>query len=61
MRLLHTTDFKVREFMESGPNCVKYAILSHTWAAEEVTFQDMLGEPLPVHKVGVSKLQNSCI
>jgi hypothetical protein len=57
MRVLHTAKLKVEEIDEGR---VGYAILSHTWAEEEVTFQDMKGEPL-VHKKGFSKLRSSCI
>lgn len=42
MRLLHYNkdgDFSLTEFFES--DIPKYAILSHTWAAEEVSFADL--------------------
>lgn len=39
MRLLNTATSKLEEF--SGSNIPKYAILSHRWGAEEVTFQDI--------------------
>ncbi|KAF5363021.1 hypothetical protein D9758_012657 [Tetrapyrgos nigripes] len=38
MRLLNTKTLRVREFLTDIP---RYAILSHTWEAEEVTFQDI--------------------
>ncbi len=60
MRLLHATNLKVEEFVESQSKSYTYAILSHTWQDEEITFQDMQGE-LPTHKKGFSKLKSSCI
>jgi hypothetical protein len=39
MRLLNTTTFKVEEF--TGSDIPKYAILSHRWGSEEITFQDI--------------------
>ncbi|KAF5350767.1 hypothetical protein D9758_010383 [Tetrapyrgos nigripes] len=38
MRLLNTETLKVREFFTEIP---RYAILSHTWEDEEITFQDI--------------------
>ncbi|KAF5363018.1 hypothetical protein D9758_012654 [Tetrapyrgos nigripes] len=38
MRLLHTRTLRVQEFFTYIP---RYAILSHTWEDEEVTFQDI--------------------
>jgi hypothetical protein len=47
------------EINNSGiPN---YAILSHTWGEEEVTFQDMTGDRHKAEsKLGFSKIINSC-
>ncbi|KAK5662527.1 hypothetical protein OQA88_8439 [Cercophora sp. LCS_1] len=39
MRLIHTTTYRFREFNDR--DAPPYAILSHTWGDEEVTFQDM--------------------
>jgi hypothetical protein len=39
MRLLNTTTFKLQEF--TGSDIPKYAILSHRWGSEEITFQDI--------------------
>ncbi|KAH8646407.1 heterokaryon incompatibility protein-domain-containing protein [Tricladium varicosporioides] len=75
MRLLHTTTLKIEQFLESGnPSSLahfegsvsgvaipKYAILSHTWGDEEVSFQDMQGErELIRQKAGYRKLRDSC-
>jgi len=39
MRLLNTTSIRLEEFNEG--NVPPYAMLSHTWGDEEVTFQDI--------------------
>ena len=39
MRLLDTSSLSLHEF--SGNSVPHYAILSHRWAGEEVTFQDL--------------------
>jgi hypothetical protein len=36
MRLINTKDLRITEFFDDKP---QYAILSHTWGAEELTFQ----------------------
>jgi len=40
MRLINTTTFQIEDF--SGRKVPRYAILSHTWGKEELTFQDWL-------------------
>jgi hypothetical protein len=40
MRLLHATELRFQEFLESETPA--YAILSHRWGANEVSYQDML-------------------
>lgn len=37
MRLINTTTLTIEEFKSKHP---PYAILSHTWGAEEVTFEE---------------------
>jgi len=39
MRLVHSTTLELREFADN--NIPAYAILSHTWGRDEVSFQDM--------------------
>ncbi|KAI0868684.1 heterokaryon incompatibility protein-domain-containing protein [Hypoxylon argillaceum] len=39
MRLLHVNSYEIREFVEG--NVPDYAILSHTWGEQEVTYKDM--------------------
>ena len=41
MRLLHTTDYKLKEF--GAHEIPLYAILSHVWEEDEITFQDIEG------------------
>jgi hypothetical protein len=41
MRLIHTKTRQLKEFL-GDDNVPPYAILSHTWGEEEVTYQDML-------------------
>jgi hypothetical protein len=57
MRLINTKTFKLEEFF--GPS-VSYAILSHTWGQEEVTFQDFQDPGLYIKKAGFAKIRLSC-
>ncbi|KAF5342895.1 hypothetical protein D9758_015418 [Tetrapyrgos nigripes] len=57
MRLLSTVDFKVKEFFMDIP---RYAILSHTWEQEEVTFQDIQNLDIAKSKAGFRKVMNAC-
>jgi hypothetical protein len=57
MRLLHYNnngDFSLTEFFES--DVPKYAILSHRWGAEEVTFKNLV-DGTGKSKAGYSKIQ----
>lgn len=57
MRLLNTVTEQARDFL---PHDVpRYAILSHTWGAEEVTFQDLESQNFQ-HLKGYAKLHGSC-
>ena len=58
MRLLNTETCKLEEFVSSG-STPEYAILSHTWGEEEVTFQDMVRGSDPT-KSGWSKIRVCC-
>ena len=40
MRLLSTKDLTFKEFI--GKNIPEYAIMSHRWSEEEVSYQDLL-------------------
>jgi hypothetical protein len=57
MRLLQFNndgEFSITEFI--GSSIPKYAILSHRWGQEEVTFKDLV-EGRGKNKVGYRKLQ----
>ncbi|KAL2673712.1 hypothetical protein Neosp_012155 [[Neocosmospora] mangrovei] len=59
MRLINTTTLKLEEFNET--NRPPYAILSHTWGDEEITFQQMQDNASQYHrKVGYQKIAKTC-
>ena len=57
MWLLDTRTLELKYFVDERQ--VKYAILSHTWGEEEVTFQE-LRSPHPKFRRGYQKIQESC-
>jgi hypothetical protein len=57
MRLLNSSKLTLHEFF--GSNIPKYAILSHRWENEEVTFQDMRDGKGP-GMAGWSKVTGCC-
>jgi hypothetical protein len=57
MRLLHSTLLKLVEFMER--DLPPYAILSHTWEMQEVSFQEMQCDGAKSRK-GYSKIEGCC-
>ncbi|KAH6855717.1 HET and ankyrin domain protein [Chaetomium sp. MPI-CAGE-AT-0009] len=57
MRLLNTATGNLETF--SDADTPLYAILSHRWTSNEITFQD-LHDPHVRHKEGYSKISNSC-
>ncbi|KAK1758188.1 heterokaryon incompatibility protein-domain-containing protein [Echria macrotheca] len=58
MRLLNAQDLTLKEFFSRVP---PYAILSHTWGSEEVTFQDMgIGLQHAGTKKGFAKIKGCC-
>ncbi|OJZ92803.1 hypothetical protein ASPFODRAFT_202564 [Aspergillus luchuensis CBS 106.47] len=57
MRLINARTLGLEEFV--GQNFPKYAILSHTWGQDEVTFQDMQ-TPTATKKLGYAKIKHSC-
>ncbi|RDL35829.1 uncharacterized protein BP5553_06441 [Venustampulla echinocandica] len=57
MRLLNTTSFRVQDF--SADSVPSYAILSHRWEHEEVSFQD-LSEGRGPKMAGYSKITGCC-
>ncbi|KAH7276208.1 putative ankyrin repeat-containing protein [Fusarium solani] len=56
MRLLNTEPVELKYFADNAP---QYAILSHTWDEEEVTFQDM-EQGRAKDKKGYTKIKNCC-
>lgn len=57
MRLLDSKTLKLSEFSE--PNFPPYAILSHTWTDDEVSFQDIQGDACKT-KAGYEKIKRCC-
>ncbi|KAI9150386.1 Vegetative incompatibility protein [Paramyrothecium foliicola] len=59
MRLINTTTLGLQEF--SGAGIPKYAILSHRWEEEEVTYtQWMEGSAMMRNKKGYKKIRGAC-
>ncbi|KAK0760063.1 hypothetical protein N5P37_007142 [Trichoderma harzianum] len=57
MKLINVHNLKLEEYV--GNEIPPYAILSHTWGAEEVTFQEWVNTPRPTHKAGFRKILNA--
>ena len=57
MRLLETTTFELKEFF--GSNIPEYAILSHRWDDDEVTFRDVQRHQNPTAG-GWAKIRSAC-
>jgi ankyrin repeat protein len=57
MRLLDTRTLKLKEF--DSNKIPQYAILSHTWRKEEITYQD-IGASDVEQKAGYDKVKNTC-
>ncbi|KAF5340120.1 hypothetical protein D9758_013178 [Tetrapyrgos nigripes] len=57
MRLLNTRTLRTAEFYAEIP---PYAILSHTWGKEEVTFQDIQNLEAAKQKAGYAKIEKAC-
>lgn len=57
MRLFHTRKLKLEEFANN--KVPRYAILSHTWGAEEVTLQDIKTDEA-TRLLGYEKAKNAC-
>jgi len=60
MRLINTSTLKLEEFI--APEPPKYAILSHTWGDDEVTFQEFrdFEDPESVVGSGIEKIRKIC-
>lgn len=57
MWLINTKTLKLEGFMGEAPS---YAILSHTWGPEEVTFADFHDEMTRYNKAGMAKIKLTC-
>lgn len=60
MRLINALTFELELFPDPVPSDVPYAILSHTWTDDEVTFQDMQDLGIAISKKGFSKIRKTC-
>ncbi|KAH8890726.1 HET-domain-containing protein, partial [Thozetella sp. PMI_491] len=60
MRLLNALTQELELFPDPVSNDVPYAILSHTWMDDEVTFEDMKDVPVAQTKVGFAKIRAAC-
>ena len=58
MRLIKVASLEMQDFF-ADDSTPKYAILSHTWGKEGVTFQDFKDLPSIQHKEGWSKIENA--
>jgi hypothetical protein len=58
MRLINVEDYSMGEFI--GRNVPDYAILSHTWGKEEVSFQDIQNLEAAKQKEGFKKIAFCC-
>jgi Heterokaryon incompatibility protein (HET) len=58
MRLINTTTLTIEEFSDELP---EYAILSHTWDKEEISFQEFqLRDQITTAKAGFQKIVRCC-
>ncbi|KAI0973086.1 heterokaryon incompatibility protein-domain-containing protein [Xylaria arbuscula] len=62
MRLIHSKTLQFHEFEQSSSGVPPYAILSHTWGDEEVTFRHMPSGPAMtcIGKKGFTKIAETC-
>ncbi|KAI1125353.1 heterokaryon incompatibility protein-domain-containing protein [Nemania abortiva] len=62
MRLINTKSLELKEFLgdPTHPRFPRYAILSHTWGEEEVTFQDIQNVDVAKKKAGFAKIAKCC-
>lgn len=58
MRLINVRTLAIEQFF--GSDTPPYAILSHTWGTEEVTFQDWQDISLASSKSGYAKIMGAC-
>lgn len=58
MRLIHTETLEFKEFFDA--QIPKYAILSHRWGDDEITYKDLRKGQAPLNSSGFVKLHNFC-
>lgn len=58
--LINTESIKLEQVTEKNRRFPRYAILSHTWGDEEVTFQEMQSGDPPTWKEGYRKIVGTC-
>lgn len=58
MRLINTTTLLFEEFI--GTHIPAYAVLSHTWGEDEVSYKDMTTNPFHTSKKGYEKILMTC-
>ncbi|KAL2062462.1 hypothetical protein VTL71DRAFT_6728 [Oculimacula yallundae] len=60
MRLINAHTLELELFADAAASDVPYAILSHTWTDDEVTFSDMQDLPIAMSKDSFAKIQKTC-
>ncbi|KAF4974355.1 hypothetical protein FZEAL_8733 [Fusarium zealandicum] len=63
MRLLNVHNYQLESFIGAEEDTPQYAILSHTWGEDEITFQDITGKPLEelARRSTFYKIEQSCL
>lgn len=57
---INTETIKLEQVTKQNRGFLRYAILSHTWGDEEVTFQEMQSGDPPTWKEGYRKIVGTC-
>ncbi|KAK3191704.1 hypothetical protein K4F52_002128 [Lecanicillium sp. MT-2017a] len=60
MWLVNTTSLQLEWFVDPETDGLRYAILSHTWGTDEVSFQDVADLAIASRKAGFAKIVMSC-
>ncbi|KAM0548247.1 hypothetical protein ACHAO7_006670 [Fusarium culmorum] len=60
MWLINTSTIKLERANSDDLPSTPYAILSHTWAEQEVTFEDMISHSQVKCMLGYTKIENTC-
>ncbi|KPA37208.1 beta transducin [Fusarium langsethiae] len=60
MWLINTSTITLQRVNPDDLPSTPYAILSHTWGKEEVTFEDMMNEGQVKSMLGYTKIENTC-